>query len=125
MASEFSEGAKIVVKDCYLTKREGKWGICTTIGPVLACEYDEIEVCGGHCIYYKTRKGKKFGVGSDNGEILPCEYDEIYFDSYSDDITMRKGEKWGKVVFHNHKFLPPERIDYNCVYSEDDIKKIR
>ena len=125
IASEFCKGEKIVLRDRFIIKQENKWGICTTKGIVLSCEYDEIEVCGGHCIYYKIRKGQKLGVGSDNGGVLPCEYDEVYFNSYSDDITMRKGDKWGKVIFHYHKFLPTERFDYDCIYSEDEIKKLR
>lgn len=113
---------RIVSKYYYIMRIEDKWGLCTNCRIELPCVYDEIEECGR---YFKLRKGNKLGVGSKNGEVLPCEYDEIFFNEYSSDITMRIGGKWGKVVYRYHKFLPPERFDYACIYSEDEIKKLR
>lgn len=108
-------------------RKGNKWGVCTNRSIVLACEYDEIET-GERFHNYKIRKGYKFGVASCDGVILPCEYDEICFESFSENITMRKGDKWGKVVYHRisgDDIMPPERFDYECVYSKDEIKKLR
>ena len=123
LACEFDE--IIDYGNCYIMRKGGKWGITTNKRILLACEYDEIEKCRGKGAYYKVRKGHKLGVVSDCGEVLLCEYDELLFNDYSADITMRKGGKWGKVIFRYHKFLPPERFDYDCIYSEDEIKRIR
>ena len=97
-------------------RKGGKWGITTNKRILLACEYDEIEKCRGKGAYYKVRKGHKLGVVSDCGEVLLCEYDELLFNDYSADITMRKGNKWGK---YSHSQW------YDCIYSEDEIKRIR
>ena len=116
-----------ISKSYYKMRKGNKWGVCTNRSIVLACEYDEIET-GERFHNYKIRKGYKFGVASCDGVILPCEYDEICFESFSENITMRKGDKWGKVVYHRisgDDIMPPERFDYECVYSKDEIKKLR
>lgn len=116
-----------VSKSYYKMRKGSKWGVCTDRSIVLACEYDEIEI-GERFHNCKIRKGYKFGVVSCDGVVLPCEYDEICFESFSENITMRKGDKWGKVVYHRtsgYDIMPPERFDYECVYSKDEIKKLR
>lgn len=105
---------------CYIMRKGEKWGISTNIRILSACEYDEIEKCTGKGTYYKVRKGPKFGVVSDCGEVLSCEYDEILFKDYSADITMRKGDKWGKIIFRTYGVNR-----YDCLYSLEQVEKMR
>jgi len=120
---------EIEEKGRYFKLRKGdKFGIGSKKGEELPCEYDEIEE---YYKYFKLRKGSKYGVCSKDEyrELLPCEYDEIFLKDFSSDITMRIGNKWGKVVYRRDPDSFPiptlKRFDYDCIYSEDEIKEIR
>ena len=106
------------IKRYYIMRKGDKWGICNNERIISDCEYDDVEVC--ERLYFKSRKGQKFGVVSVRGEVLSCEYDEILFQDYSDDVTMRKGDKWGKIIFR------PYYVNrYDCLYTLEQVKKMR
>ena len=98
-------------------KRDGKWGLIDKTGTVVTpCRYDQRNVVDNGKYAWVSRNGK-WGIlfagvwGTVTGnEILPCEYD-----AYVHPWLVKKGEKWGAVLWRNRN---PAVVILPCEYDE-------
>ncbi len=82
--------------DALIFKLDDKYGVCqpNTLQN-LACEYENIQK---DIWYYRVSKNGKIGWLKASGEIhIPLIYDEVLQFKAKQGISLRKGNKWGKI----------------------------
>ena len=112
----------------YKVRKGVKWGVINNRNGkiILECEYDELE--NFERSTYKVKKRGKWGLANSDGTLLLAyEFDDIYYEINIQGFafTMRKGGKWGKVIYDPLYASYGPSTKYDCIYSEDEIKKLR
>lgn len=114
--------------DTYKVRKGVKWGVINNHDGkiILKCEYDEVETLERGT--YKVRKGGKWGLANSDGTLLlAIEFDDIYYETVIQGFAfiIRKGNKWGKIIYDLLYASYGPSTKYDCIYSEDEIKKLR
>lgn len=112
----------------YKVRKGAKWGVTNNCNGkiVLECEYDDVENFERGT--YKVKKKGKWGLANFDGTLLLAyEFDDLYYEINIQGFafTMRKGDKWGKVIYDPLYASYGPSTKYDCIYSEDEIKKLR
>lgn len=109
-------------KPVLFVMRNGKWGICSLQGEVLAaCIYDAVPFFSQGLV--QVEKDDRQGLIDANGAtVVPCDYDYVIPDWAEENLFLaKKNGKWGCIGPKNHIIIPFNYDNISCHRIGNDV----